>query len=229
MPSADFVRADWEVMRELAVLGTATVYEAAGQQGQMDPAIRPLLAGVTLFGPALTVECHPADNLMIHLAVAIAHPGDVLVVNAGGYLRAGAWGEILTVAAQARGVAGLVIDGAVRDVRRIREMGFPVFARGVSLGATTKQAPGRLAVPVVCAGVLVRPGDIVLGDDDGVVVVDREQAEAVLRAARRRAEREQAIILALNQGATTLDLLELRPVLRRLGITEEGRDHEPMA
>lgn len=214
-------QANTSLIAELARYGVATVYEAAGRRGKMDSAIRPVTCGITLAGTAFTVEARPADNLMIHLAVALAGPGDVLVVDAGGYTGAGAWGEILTVAAQVRGIAGVVIDGAVRDVRRIRELRFPVFSRGISVGAATKVAPGRIGEPIHCGGALVRPGDIVLGDDDGVVVVPREEAQAVLQASRDRDARERALIRALRDGATTLDLLGLRTVLRALGFGEE--------
>ena len=220
MKLSGFARVSRELAMQLRLFGTATVYEAAGRRGRVDSAIRPIVDGTVLAGPAFTVRCPPADNLMIHLAVALAQPGDVLVVDAGGYTQAGMWGEILTVAAQSRELAGIVIDGAVRDVRRIRELGFPVFARAICVGAASKLAPGQVAGPVCCGGVVVQPGDLVLGDDDGVVIVSRAEAEAVLQESLAREKREREVIQALRNGATTLDLLGLRQVLQQLGLEE---------
>lgn len=187
----------------------ATVYEAAGQRGMVNPAIRPVWDGARVCGPAITVECPPADNLMLHVAVAKAAPGSVIVATAAGYLLAGAWGEILTAAAQARGVAGLVIDGAVRDVDAIRQARFPVFSRGVSIGACTKTQPGRVGVPIELSGYTIRPGDVVLGDADGVVVIDRSRLDEVYERAVERRGREREILAQLRQGRTTVELLGL--------------------
>lgn len=187
----------------------ATLYEAAGHRGMVDPAIRPAWAGAQICGVAATVECPPGDNLMLHHAVAAARPGVVIVARLGGYLLTGAWGEILTVAAQAKGVAGLAVDGAVRDIAAIAELGFPVFSRGLAIGACTKERTGTIGVPILFGGVLVRTGDIVFGDADGLVVIERERADEIYASAMARRNREAELIEQLRQGKTTLELLGL--------------------
>ena len=193
----------------------ATLYEAAGRQGMVDPAIRPAWAGAQLLGVAATVECPPADNLMLHHAVAAAVPGVVILANLGGYLLTGAWGEILTVAAQARGVLGLAVDGAVRDIEAIAERAFPVFSRGLAIGACTKERPGRINVPIHFGGVTVHPGDIVVGNADGIVIIGQERADRVYEAAAARRDREAELMEQLRMGKTTLELLGL-PGLEQL-------------
>ena len=187
----------------------ATLFEAAGRRGMVDPTIRPAWAGAQLCGVAATVECPPADNLMLHHAVAAAVPGVVIVANLGGYLLTGAWGEILTVAAQARGVIGLAVDGAVRDIEAIKEHAFPVFSRGLAIGACTKERMGRLNVPIQFGGVTVRPGDIVIGNADGIVIIEKDRADQVYAAALARREREAELMEQLRLGRTTLELLGL--------------------
>ncbi len=187
----------------------ATLYEAAGRRGMIDPGIRPAWHGAKVCGPALTVECPPSDNLMLHLAVANAQPGVVIVATVGGNLMAGAWGEILTEAARARGVAGLAIDGAVRDIDAIQALEFPVFSRGLAIGACTKERPGSANVPIQFGGTTVRPGDLIFGNADGLVVLEQELIEQVYDAALSRRARELEIITKLRQGRTTLELLGL--------------------
>ena len=187
----------------------ATLYEAAGKRGMVDPAIRPVWAGARVCGVALTVECPVGDNLMLHQAVAEAKPGVVIVGNIGGYLFAGAWGEILTVAAQAKGVFGVAVDGAVRDTESIFELRFPVFSRGSAIGACTKERAGRLNFPIQFGGVTVRTGDIVCGNSDGLVIIEQERAEEIYEAAVKRQCREKEIIEQLRRGKTTLELLGL--------------------
>jgi 4-hydroxy-4-methyl-2-oxoglutarate aldolase len=198
-----------ESVERFAEFDPATLYEAAGQQGMIDPAIRAAWAGARVCGVAATVECPPGDNLMLHVAVATAARGVVIVANVGAYMWAGAWGEILTAAAQARGLAGLVIDGAVRDIDAIRQVRFPVFSRGFAIGSCTKERPGKLAVPIHFGGVIVRPGDLILGDADGLVVVEHERLEEVYEKALTRRRRESEIISKLRQGRTTMELLGL--------------------
>ncbi|BCB75990.1 4-carboxy-4-hydroxy-2-oxoadipate aldolase/oxaloacetate decarboxylase [Phytohabitans flavus] len=190
----------------LADLDVATVHEAAGRTGDLDPGIRPIQTGGTLAGRAVTAACHPGDNLAVHRAVLAAGPGDVLVVAAGGHL-AGYWGEILAVAARYRGVAGLVIDGGCRDTAALRGMGFPVWSAGVSVHGTVKQTAQSVNEPVVAGGVLVSPGDYVLADDDGVVVVPASRIDAVLDAAEARRDKEEAGFARLREGATTFEVL----------------------
>lgn len=198
-----------ELLREF---DAATLYEAAGQTGMVDPAIRPAWPGAALCGPAATVRCPPGDNLALHQAVAAAQPGVVLVASVGGYRMAGAWGEVLTVAAQARGIAGLVIDGAVRDIDAIAERRFPVFSRGLAIGACTKERRGALNIPLLFGGLMVRPGDVVAGNSDGLVVIEQDKAEEVSRAAVERRRRELTLFEELSKGRTTLELLGLPDV-----------------
>jgi 4-hydroxy-4-methyl-2-oxoglutarate aldolase len=187
----------------------ATIYEAAGLKGMVDPAIRPAWPGAKLCGAAFTVECPPGDNLMMHHAVASAAPGMVIVARMGGYLLTGAWGEILTVAAQARGIAGLAADGAVRDIEAIAARGFPIFSRGLAIGACTKERYGALDIPIQFGGVTIRTGDIIVGDADGLVVVEQSRAGEVLQKAEARRTREAGLIEELLKGKTTIELLRL--------------------
>jgi 4-hydroxy-4-methyl-2-oxoglutarate aldolase len=187
----------------------ATLYEAAGRRGMVDPAIRPAWTGALVCGVALTVDCPPGDNLMLHHAVAAATPGVVFVANTGPFMRAGAWGEVLTVAAQVRGVAGLVIDGAVRDIEAITPLKFPIFSRGLAIGACTKERFGSLNQPLIFGGVLVRPGDIIFGDSDGLVVIEQERADEVHAAAVKRRDFEAGLFRELRAGKTTVELLNL--------------------
>jgi 4-hydroxy-4-methyl-2-oxoglutarate aldolase len=197
------------IVEAFAAFDPATLYEAAGQKGMVDPGIRPAWAGARLCGFAATVECPPGDNLMLHVAVANAPAGVVVVATVCGYLLAGAWGEVLTAAAQARGIAGLAIDGAVRDIDAIRQARFPVFSRGLAIGSCTKERPGKLNVPVQFGGTIVNPGDLVLGDADGMVVVEHARLDEVYATAVSRRKREIEIIEGLRQGRTTLELLGL--------------------
>jgi 4-hydroxy-4-methyl-2-oxoglutarate aldolase len=187
----------------------ATLYEASGRRGMVDPAIRPAWRGARVCGPAVTVECPPGDNLMLHVAVAHARPGVVIVAAVGGYLQAGAWGEILTEAARARGLAGLVIDGAVRDIDAIEASGFPVFSRGLAIGSCTKERRGKLDVAIQFGGVPVHPGDLVFGNADGLVIVEHDRIDDVYQAAAGRRRKELEIITKLREGRTTMELLGL--------------------
>jgi len=199
-------------------LGTATVHEAQGQKGAVDPRIRALDPRFRLAGRALTVDIRPGDNLMLHYALSKAVPGDVLVVDAKGFLDAGPWGDVLTLAARQAGVAGLALDGAVRDAAAIVEMGFPVFCRGVCIKGTNKQQPGRLNVPLVFGGVGVEPGDVIVGDADGLVVVKADEVDEAIRLSEARERKEAAMRERLMQGASMIELLELQETLDRLGL-----------
>jgi len=198
-----------EQLGELAAFGTATVYEASGLDCALDPALRPIWPGARLVGRALPVRTHPADNLPLHLALEQARPGDVLVVDGREEL-CGYWGEVLAVAAQARGVAGLVIDGGVRDVVEQEELGFPVFSRGVSVRRTGKAHRGIVGSPITVAGVQVHPGDAVVADADGIVVLSPEAVPGTLEASRARIAKEKAYIERLRAGELTLDLYGFR-------------------
>lgn len=199
-------------------LGAATIHEAQGQRGAVDPRIAALDPSMRVVGPALTVDIRPSDNLMIHYALTKAKPGDVLVIDAKGFVDAGPWGDILTLAAKKIGLAGLVIDGAVRDASAIVEMGFPVFCRGLCIKGTNKQQPGKVNVPVTVGGVVVRPGDIVMGDRDGLVVVAKEEVAQVIEASEERERKEEIMRRRLEEGATMVELLGLQETLNRHGL-----------
>ena len=200
---------DADVREELLRLGSATVYEAAGAEGALDPAVVPVWPGARVCGPALPVRCSPGDNLAIHLAREAAEAGVVLVVDANRHL-AGYCGEVLAVGARARGVLGLVIDGGVRDSDALERLAFPVFARGRSIARTVKHEPGSVGAPVVAGGALVRAGDVVVADADGAVVVRAERLTEVLEASRTRVAKEDQVMARLRAGELTLDLLGLR-------------------
>ena len=196
-------------LRALAGFGTATIYEASGLDCALDPALRPIYPGARLAGRALPVRTHPADNLALHLALEHAGPGDVLVVD-GRQELCGYWGEVLAVAAQARGVAGLVMDGGVRDIVEQEQLGFPVFSRGICVRRTGKAHRGIVGARLPVAGVLVQPGDAVVADADGVVVLPPEAVAPTLDASRARIAKEAAIMERLRAGELTLDLYGFR-------------------
>ena len=204
-------------VKNLIELGAATLYEAAGAKGALDPAIKPIDASMRLAGPAFTVEARAGDNLAIHYAISRAQAGDVLVIDGRGHLDIAFIGDVMAAACQARGIAGMVLDGAARDANAMTQMGFAVFCRGLSIKGPGKNQPGRVQVPIVCAGAPVRPGDIVVGDRDGVVVIDAAHWRTVLETARVREAKEAKIKQAFASGRTTVELLELEPELKRLG------------
>lgn len=195
-----------DAVRRLSVMDTATIHEA-GAGMIMDGTIR-LQAGTRVCGPALTVLSPPGDNLMIHHALARAKLGDVLVVQCcdSGY---GVWGEVLSVAAIARGIAGLVVDGSVRDLPEMRALGFPVFARGLALRGTSKRGRGEINIPIQCGGAIVYPGDVIAGDESGIVVVGSTELEAVTDRAEERVRKEAAMMVHLREGRTSVELLNL--------------------
>jgi 4-hydroxy-4-methyl-2-oxoglutarate aldolase len=189
--------------QELAELGTATLGESGARR--MHPRIKPAWLGARLAAPAYPVRCSPGDNLGIHVALPLAPAGSVLVADMGGTRDFGYWGEVLTTAAEARGIVGLVIDGCVRDGDALARHGFPVFSTGLALTGATKTKPGSVARPVTVGDVTVEPGDWVVGDVDGVVVIPGRAVDDVLTAGRARADKEQALFAALRDGATTVE------------------------
>ena len=199
---------DAALVADAAAFSSATLHEAAGQVGALPAAIKPVAESMRVCGPACTVAGAPGDNLWLHRAIAQAAPGDVLVATLAGAYEFGYWGGIMTTAAIARELGGLVIDGCVRDGDELAASGFPVFARGRAIRGTAKMtdAPGSINEPVVVGDVTVAPGDLVVGDADGVVVLAREAAGDVLAAARARDTKEASIAEALRQGRTTLDI-----------------------
>ncbi|AVG41279.1 4-carboxy-4-hydroxy-2-oxoadipate aldolase/oxaloacetate decarboxylase [Achromobacter insolitus] len=202
----------------LRQLGAATIYEAQGAKGALDHGIKPIDPTVRLAGPALTVDCRPADNLMLHYAVQKARPGDVLVVDAKAFMEAGPWGDVLTLQAMQVGIAGLVINGCVRDANLIIELGFPVFCRGLSIKGTGKFQPGRINVPITIGDTLIHPGDYIVGDRDGVAVIPAGELEQTLSRSLAREEKEAGQRKAIEQGVYTTELLGLTDTLRRLGL-----------
>ena len=205
----------------LVAFDTATLYEAGGQRGALLPGITALSSERRVAGPALTVLAAPGDNLALHAAVAVASPGQVIVAQCHD-AQIGGWGEVLTVAAIARGVAALVVDGAVRDLDAIRELGFPVFARGTSISAATKSAPGHIRLPINCGGQIVRPGDYLVADVSGLVVIEAEAVEETLVAAGARVAKEIGMMEQLRAGATTVELLGLGAALAPQAPPHEG-------
>ncbi len=202
----------------LRELGAATVYEAQGAFGALDSGIKPIDGASRVAGPAVTVDARPADNLILHHAVLQAQPGDVLVVDAKGFVEAGPWGDVLTVLAQKRGIAGLIINGAVRDANTIIDLGFPVFCRGLSIKSTGKQQAGRVNVPICIGDTPIEPGDIIVGDRDGVCVVPRNGVERAIAMSEQREAKEEVMRRAIEQGANTVELMNLGETLKRLGI-----------
>jgi 4-hydroxy-4-methyl-2-oxoglutarate aldolase len=216
-------RADRSVVDGLAALGTATVHEAIGRRGFAGPQVRPIQQGTRLAGSAVTVSSHPGDNLMIHAAVEVCQEGDVLVVTNTAPSTHGVFGELLASSLMARGVRALVTDAGVRDTAELREMGFAVWSQHVSCQGTVKSSPGSVNVPVVLGGqVVVSPGDVVCGDDDGVVVVARDEAAWALERSRQRAAKEDGTRARLAAGELGVDIYGLRATLDALGVEYVG-------
>jgi 4-hydroxy-4-methyl-2-oxoglutarate aldolase len=211
-------RADADVIRTLGQLGVATVHEAQGRTGLLRPYMRPIYPTAKISGSALTISCQAGDNLMIHAAIEICRPGDVLVVTTTSESTDGMFGELLAVSSRARGVAGLVIDAGVRDLADITAMDFPIWAKAISAQGTVKATAGSVNVTVVCAGAIVRPGDVIVGDADGVCVVRRDAAAEVARLGLDRVGKEEKTRERLRNGELGLDFYGFRARLADLGV-----------
>ncbi|TFV48453.1 4-carboxy-4-hydroxy-2-oxoadipate aldolase/oxaloacetate decarboxylase [Blastococcus sp. TF02A-35] len=211
-------RADPADAARLGELGVATVHEALGRVGYLGPELRPAWPGARIGGTAVTVLCWPGDNLMIHVAVEQCRPGDVLVVATNSPSTDGLFGELFATALAHRGVRGVVLGCGVRDVRELQEMGFPAWSRAVSAQGSVKATAGAVNVPIVLGGQTVRPGDVVLADDDGVMVVPREDVQRALTAGQARIDKEAASRAAFEQGELGLDRYGLRERLPAFGI-----------
>jgi 4-hydroxy-4-methyl-2-oxoglutarate aldolase len=206
-------RADLGQVDKLADYGVATVHEAIGRRGYLGPAIRPNQQGARVAGTALTVACWPGDNLMIHVAVEQARPGDIIVITTTSPSSDGAFGELLATSLAARGVRGLVMGAGLRDTRELRDMGFPAWTAHVSAQGTVKETPGAVNVPVVLGGQVIRPGDAIVADDDGVCVVPRLDVATAVTASADRVAKEDATRKRLAAGELSLDIYGLRPKL----------------
>ena len=207
-----------EAYREQAV---ATVHEAMGRRGALDPAIKPLAKGMKAAGRAITVKCHPADNVMIVKAISMAKENDVLVVDMGGLEKIGPFGGVLATECKAKKIGGLIFNCCVRDSAEIIEMGLPVFSTGLCVRGTMKTVLGTINHPLSCGDQIIRPGDMILGDDDGVVVVPYEELDSVLEATKARVAKEDAYMERLRNGESAFDIYGYQKLFDELGLVED--------
>jgi len=211
-------RADAKAIETFEKLGATTVHEAYGRYGLMKPYMRPIYPGACIAGPAVTILAQPGDNWMIHVAVEQCKPGDIVVLGVTADNTDGMFGDLLATSMKARGVKGLIIDAGCRDVATLKEMGFPVWSRAISSKGTVKATLGSVNIPVVCAGVNVEPGDAVVADDDGVVVIPKKYCADVAAKAQKRFEDEDAKRQKLASGVLGLDMYNMREPLAKAGL-----------
>jgi 4-hydroxy-4-methyl-2-oxoglutarate aldolase len=211
-------RPNVEVVQALGALSAATVHEAQGGKNLMRHYLRPIYPDARVTGPCVTVSCHPGDNLMIHASIEVCKPGDVLVVTTTSDSVDGMFGDLLGLMCQQRGVVGLIIDAGVRDTTELRQMRFPVWSKAICAQGTVKATGGSVNIPVVCAGILVNPGDVIVADPDGVAVVPRQHAAEIARLGQQRVATEEAARERFRNGELSLDLFGLRRKLEELGV-----------
>jgi 4-hydroxy-4-methyl-2-oxoglutarate aldolase len=208
-------RPDKEIIDEFKKMDVSTVYEAQGKNGLMNHNLKPILDGSFICGPAVTAVCHTGDNLMIHAAIETCEPGDVLVITTIGDGVAGMIGELIVTALMKRGVQGVIIDSGIRDVTQIRELGFPIWTKAILSQGTTKSKGGWVNAPAICGGTTVNPGDLMMADDDGVVVVKKEDLNFALESSKQRLQKEVGTKAKIARGELSLDFYNLRGTLEK--------------
>jgi len=219
----NITRTDPNTANELGKFGVATIHEAQGRKGLMAPYMRPIYPGTRISGTAITVSVPPCDNWMIHVAAEIVKPGDILVVAPTSYSDAGYFGDLLATLLMSRGVRALIIDAGVRDIADLQKMGFPVWSKCISAQGTVKEVVGSVNIPIVCGGQIVNPGDTIIADDDGVVVVERHEADDILTKSAQREDKEAVIRRRYAAGELGLDMNNMRPALAAKGLVYPDR------
>ena len=210
-----------EVIEKFRSISVATVYEASGRKGFIEPKIKPIVKGIKLCGPAFTVQTAPGDNIMLHKALEKSQEGDVIVATVGDEYDYGYWGDLMSVQAKAKKLGGLAIDGCIRDSEEIIEMKFPIFSRGASIRGTVKASLGLINYPINFGGTVVNPGDLILGDDDGMVVVRFQDCKEILAKSQERVQKEETKAKALMEGVTSVKYNKLDKIFESLGLIEE--------
>jgi len=210
-----------ELIEKFKSIAVATVYEASGRKGFVNPKIKPIFRGMKLYGPAFTVQTVPGDNLMLHKALEKAQEGDIIVATVGGEYEYGYWGDLMAIQAKAKKIGGLAIDGCVRDSEEIIEMGFPIFSRGLAIRGTVKASLGLVNYPINFGGTEVNPGDLILGDDDGIVCVRFQDCIEVLAKSEERVQKEETKAKALMNGVTSVKYNNLDKIFESLELREE--------
>lgn len=214
-------RPEETIVSSVSQQDVATLHEAMGRRGAVDAGIKPLYSGMRLCGPAITVHCHAGDNLMLLKAIDVAKPGDVIVADIGDSDQIDGWGEITSLSAKVRGILGFVTNCSVRDGLAIKNMSFPVFSRGLSIKGTVKDTLGSINQPIAFGGIIIYPGDIVAGDDDGVVVIPRKEASEVVQAAQERASKEERVMDQIREGKSIIEIYGFDKILSQKGCIEE--------